>query len=69
MLKKHFQPYLELILNCISSSTTQAHLNVCSDMMYRFSEHFKITVEADEFTAAAETLSSHLLQKQHEING
>ena len=69
MLKKHFTPYLELILNCISSSTTPAHLHVCSDMMFQFSQHFTRTVEPDEFTAAAETLSSSLLQKQHEING
>lgn len=64
MKKELFQPYKTMILKCMDSCVNNEQLQVCHDMMQRFSEQFKQSVPPGELNEAMDELSAAYLQEQ-----
>lgn len=67
MKRELFEVYKERLLKWIESSITPEHLVVCHDVMDRFNEQFKYSIDAKLLSDAMDELSAAYLQKQAEL--
>ncbi len=62
-----FNPYKEVILRCIHSSTNHMQLYVCFDLITRFIDKFSDTITPNEVNDAAQELYGAYTSKQEQI--